>query len=515
MKNKKIIIIALLLFGLVLLPNISAKAKVTSYDELAELLAPKGEVSINAVKSIVSDKLTIEELSSMYFNIYYYEEYSYLTNCNEDLSVCDLSLYRPSLNEQQDLTRDVRQVKVNWALENANAKKVVSEAVNDILKNSMQGAYENNIYVLEDLDYVNFMYMQEKHPISSDTLNSSDSYNQRRINYITKFNNITKYANVTVLSQVKTGDSNLVYSMYNSSVAILYDGVIYDVLKEGTDRTLNIYSYFTMYIPDETENTKEAYMKAAQDRLDKYFGKGEVTIGYGGTLSNGCSSIGCANDQKYTNDQIGGHYYTLTIGDYTNSHFLIVRDSSKMQDVDIKTEDYETQVSVKVKDSFVPRDTYIKVEKIEQNTDSYRKIEEKIATSKFVAYDINLYSDTLEENIKTITNGSFEVSIPVPEELKTENLIAYYIKEDGSLEEYTVTVKDNYATFATNHFSQYILAATNKTAPSVKPDTNQVESSNNAQTGTINTILYIIVTSLSLGGIIGLTIYNKKRVNAK
>lgn len=514
MKNKKILIV-ILLFGLVLLPNINAKAKVNSYDELAQLLAPNGEVSINAVKSIVSDKLTVDELSNMYFNIYYYELYSYLTNCNEDLSVCDLSLYTPSLNEAHDLTPNVRQVKVNWASENDNAKKIVGDAVNDILKNSMQGAYEDNIYVLEDLDYVNYMYMREKHPTSSDSSNSADYYNQRRIDYITKFNNITKYANVTALAQVKSGDANVIYSMYNSSVAILYDGVIYDVLKENTDRTLNIYTYFTMYIPDETENSKDAYMKVAQERLDKYFGKGEVTIGYGGILSNGCSSIGCANDQKYTNDQIGGNYYTLTIGDYTYPYFLIVRDSSKMQDVDISSKDYETQVSVKVKDSFVPRDTYIKVEKVEQDSDDYSKIEEKLATPKFIAYDISLYSDTLKENITTITNGSFEVSIPVPEELKNENLIVYYIKEDGSLEEHTVTVKDNYATFTTNHFSQYILAATNKTETPVKPDTNQSESSNNAQTGTINTILYIIVTILSLGGIIGLTVYNKKRVHTK
>ena len=67
-------------------------------------------------------------------------------------------------------------------------------------------------------------------------------------------------------------------------------------------------------------------------------------------------------------------------------------------------------------------------------------------------------NNSLEDYITKLDDGTFEVRIPVPDNLKGKNLVAYYTSSDGKTEEYKVEVKDGYAIFKTKHFSIYTLA---------------------------------------------------------
>ena len=77
--------------------------------------------------------------------------------------------------------------------------------------------------------------------------------------------------------------------------------------------------------------------------------------------------------------------------------------------------------------------------------------------------------------VSKLEDGKFEVRIPVPDNLKGKELVAYYTSSDGKTEEYKVEVKDGYAIFKTNHFSVYTLAE------------NKIENGNNNNENNGNT----------------------------
>lgn len=55
--------------------------------------------------------------------------------------------------------------------------------------------------------------------------------------------------------------------------------------------------------------------------------------------------------------------------------------------------------------------------------------------------------------------------IPLSEEYLDKSLVAYYIKDDGSIETHEVTIENGYAVFETNHFSTYTLGLSSITNP--------------------------------------------------
>lgn len=99
-------------------------------------------------------------------------------------------------------------------------------------------------------------------------------------------------------------------------------------------------------------------------------------------------------------------------------------------------------------------------------------------------FDIKLYSESTNKYVTKLENGTFEVKIPLDPKFEGKNLVVYYTDEAGKVTEYTVTVKDGYATFTTNHFSIYTLAV--KTNNNTKPEKDETP-----KTGTANTTLAV------------------------
>ena len=84
------------------------------------------------------------------------------------------------------------------------------------------------------------------------------------------------------------------------------------------------------------------------------------------------------------------------------------------------------------------------------------------------AFDISLHSNTVG-NITKLEKGVFEVRLPLGLEYVGRKLSAYYVKDDGSLEEHPITLDaEGNAVFETTHFSTYFIAdASNKVTEEV------------------------------------------------
>ena len=114
---------------------------------------------------------------------------------------------------------------------------------------------------------------------------------------------------------------------------------------------------------------------------------------------------------------------------------------------------------------------------------------------KSVIFDLKLHSETLNKYITKLENGSFEVRIPLKEEYKNKNLMAYYIKDNGDIEEYKIIVKDGYGIFTTNHFSTYTIA---------ESAINNIDGIKNPNTSD-GIVKYVIFGVISLIGVLMVT----------
>lgn len=302
-----------------------------------------------------------------------------------------------------------------------------------------------------------------------------------------------------------------------------------------TDDSLGTQAEYIIYVPDETGNSKEAMISAAQKRINEYLGdssKVKATVSYAGTVLD----IWVDRMYEYTkyewyewepnlsveewkmgympayndfgkdvlemdgiseNDPV--YALSIKVGNKEGKFdFLIKKDSSKMIVPSYKTVDMKTEVEVSSDDTSIPLDTTVTVKAVKNDN-----IKKAVGTDAYKAYDISLYSSAKKEQIKKLDNGNFEVSIPVPENLKgKDNLVIYYVTDKGIEGEYTADLsKKGYAVFETNHFSTYVLAEEGTVKKDVTP-----------ATGNIFNILNIvtITTVLSFAGLVVL-----KRKKAK
>lgn len=271
--------------------------------------------------------------------------------------------------------------------------------------------------------------------------------------------------------------------MYESAfgpMSIFYNGYLYGTKEEG------IYLKRVIYIPQDTENTKEAYVAAAQKRINDYLGNSSVVVSYGGLLSS-LPEFSEDPDYPIISD---GNYYNIKIGSRTYKFYIIKGTDEELLQPTYVGLDLNSKIEITSEDSSIPLDTSLTVNNIEDNS-----IKNITGTENYKSYDISLYSAAKNAKIEKLENGKFVVKMPVPTELNGKDLIVYYITSDGTIEEHEVIVKDGYASFETNHFSTYILAE------------KVAEENPKTYDGIGNRIL---MGTISLIGLFGAIIYLKK-----
>ena len=138
--------------------------------------------------------------------------------------------------------------------------------------------------------------------------------------------------------------------------------------------------------------------------------------------------------------------------------FIVIRDGSKMITPSIKTSDVATNVEISTTAN-LPLDTTIQANKLTSGSE-YERIVKLLNLTDNLTFDLKLYSNSLDEYITKLDDGTFEVKIPVPENFKGKDLVVYYVDANGKTEEYTAEPKGDYVIFKTTHFSIYTLGYT-------------------------------------------------------
>lgn len=451
------------------------------YSDLFTKIAPNNIFEINAIKP--SNDLELDHYITTYFkNLYPDESVSgFLENCNEDLTKCNLIIYSNS-NEEHEVT-------VKWQETNQEIKTLIDSYIKKIesTRTNDENSLTNNaiMYDLMDLNKINFMnYLYNKSNFTDIDL---------MIKY-TSIKNMFDNINIDYSIDFRAGDSYPMVTMGFGGLILYYDDTIYGVINWAGVQQKNI-----IYVEDETENTAESYITAATNRIKNYLKNIDIKIEVGGKLSEyNQDHPEVPNEINYSllgdKSKMGDYYYNVTINGVTEN-FVIIRDSSKIEQPTYDTKDMQTNITVSSTSSEVPLDTTVQVEEINTESETFKNLNIvlKLDNDEEVqVYDIKLYSESSNKYITKLETGEFKVSLPIKDSLKGKKLIAYYVNENGEIEEHEVTVVDGIATFTTNHFSIYTL---------VEDTREGVLNEQVPSTGDM------IITYLSLGviGLIGLS----------
>ena len=184
--------------------------------------------------------------------------------------------------------------------------------------------------------------------------------------------------------------------------------------------------------------------------------------------------------------------------------FVVIKDSSKMQNLKYKTNDVNSNVEISTDSKKIPFDALIRVAKLNSGA-SYEHIMEVLNIENSETYDISLFANSTNSNITSLTDGTFKVKIPVPTTLVGKDLIVYYVNSNDEVEEHSVTLTDDgYAEFTTDHFSAYTLAEGSATTESGTTNSTAPATGDNIA-------VYLVLFLATLSAITGVTIYIKKK----
>ena len=461
----------------------------SSYDLSNNILVLKNAITTEKVFNVKS----IEPDDNNYFAIFEDIEINNdisIQNCNETYTKCSVTDF--SGNYYPNVT-------INYIYDK-NTKKVVDSIVSKL---------EERVYNVSDLEIISYWLNGGSILYYSNDLMSTLGYKN--------FENFSFDVRAGDNSSFNTVEAGILKFIYNDTIYFMADFVEVD----GNN---------IIYVEDNTSDND--LMKSAQTRIDNYFGKDKVKLVDAGKLEEFLNSYVLDNqdiiDEMYeynesmknlpgyvakTKEEIANqlkeemrsmvsdilkeneHIYKVIIGD--NTYYTLIRsDSSKMVETTYRTSDILTDVSISSSNKTIPYDALVNVRKITDG-ETYKKILDILKLTNSEMYDLKLFSKSLDNYVSKLVNGSFEVRIPIKDEYKNKNLVAYYVDDNGKVTEYEVTVKDGYAIFNTDHFSIYTLG---------------VKNVNNPQTGDniINSVILAFVSIICLSGI-GIYFYKNKR----
>lgn len=431
-------------------------------------------------------------------------DYSF-DNCNDDMTECDVTKYGEKIVT----------VKVTYEYDPA-----VKTVVDSMLKKLGD---EEHTFFLNDVESINYFYANhnyiENHPEVVD-----DPYFDGFALTFPSFSSDVKkffgYNNFEV--RVGLGVDTMYYQAQGGGIEFWHNGTLY-----GIGPMTLVVNPYVVYIKEDATDIE----KAIKDRLGKYFDVENVTKDttlkvdelleaaevefadyWDSEISNYEDQGGYESKEAYVEDMMNLEYYD----DNAPAHYLVlaeedrylvefedgwatvlavVRDDEKAKDSrELITNDVGTGVEVKT-EGLIPLDTLIQVARITSGED-YDKIVKLLNVTNLEMFDLKLFSTSEDTYITKLENGSFEVKLPIKEELKGKDLIVYYVDNDDKIEEYKVTIDGDYAVFTTNHFSIYTLA--------------EVVGEENPNTGD-RIMLYVSIFGITAVALIAIIVYFVKK----
>lgn len=499
MKNIKLLKLFVIL-TLFLFPN-NVKANETN-EEFKRLITEEGKMEVKSI-----EPKTIEEARLLLGDYTLYEqtigEFSIdMDSCNEDFTKCNVIENKTNEKYLVDITYNY----------DKKIKKQIDEYVKKI--------GDKNFFKVRDMEIVNF-WINAK---GDETLIKD---------YSNELKELFDFKNFVF--DIRLGTPEMFLRSTGGQGNIVYDGTIYHF-----GGHMDVEGKHILYVSEDTGNTKEELVSAIQKRIDNYIGENIVDVTYEDTITNYYNGLIKHYDESFNqakeelekeklkpvNEQDifkimnlendinmiplnkqsfiedwnnpngiysflnlaeGDYYFKATIpgnkGSENEFYFIIVKDNASIFEPKYTTSDLKTNVTISSDNTNIPLDTLIKAYEITSG-EEYEKIISLLNLTDNITYDLKLYSNSLEKYITKLSDGSFEVRIPIPENFKDKNLEVYYVDEKGNKETYSVNINNGYAVFNTNHFSIYTLGYKENQQYKVEFDANGGTFKN----GKINTI---------------------------
>lgn len=453
--------------------NFNKNFDFTEMDAIYNSMLKDGKVKVASVDPL-DDSMFAETAITAALSKYDTDKYRIIGGCYEK-NKCMINIY--------DKVKTYREKTYETTFEYATPNSKIKNRLDGYAKTFVvdNQNIEEHLFLMEDLETINYKYAFPSFGEWIDSINAI-------INYSSEFQNKIGYMNIGTKLDVRAGWDDPFTSGCFGFLNLLFDGVIYSYVDTTGVKQNNV-----LYVPDETENTREAYIKAALDRVNKYIPKANVKIEYAGQIADindfGILSL---NDIVDVNKTLG-EYYKVTIGE-EEYYYFIAKDSSKMRTPVMNTVDALTDISIKTESSEVPLDSKINTVVIDAKSDEYKEFLKKVNINNGLVVDLKLFSDSINKNISKLENGVFKVYVPLNDELRKLDLTAYYVKDNGEIEKHDVKIEGDYLVFETDHFSTYVIGG------------NKLE--NPATLDNIST--WIITTSVSLLGLAGVVLYKRK-----
>lgn len=426
-----------------------------SYSDEFKKITTDGNLTINSIKP--TTKEDAEALLTVALDKYATDSHSYyVSGCNETFTVCNVARYANYAGGSEHHKVNMKYITLD---------KNVQAKVNNVISLIKSGEK----FIADDLELVNYIVNESKGENEDEFIYG---IYPSLINYSKNLKDVIGNTNLRTKLDARLGwgDGEFVAGL-GGNLVTTYNDISYGLVEEIYIGRNNV-----IYIPDNTKNTTEAFVAAAQKRINDYLENDKVKIKYAGKLAD--------LDEEIYKDVIdvsktNGEYYTLTYGKL-EMKFFIQKDSTKIKEVkeEHKTSDIATNITISTESKDVPLDTAIKVEEIKKEDKKFTEITKKLEVKEAIVYDLKLYSSSKKNYVSKLDNGSFKVTIPVPEALKNiKKLSAYYIQDDGTIEEYPADpdeIKKGNIVFNTKHFSIYTIAESGKGTTKVtekNPDT--------------------------------------------
>lgn len=475
-----VIVLALILC----VPN-SVKAEEVMSDDFKSYLNENLELEIKASFPTSEKDFMIKIIAYMFEN-HALEQNVSLEDYSDDFTTLDLVI---NFGEENEETHTVK-IKYLYNEElNTKINGLISEEERTVGK-----------FVLNDLDMLHYYYFRNKY----DKIEVEQVPMYLVNSFSSRLKSVVDNKNIILRSLLIYGAEQ--HGLVGQQVADIswyeYDDTVY-----ATYEQLVLFDIdHIFYVPSDTPNNADDVKNAAQKRINDYLQNENVKLTYISTAreylqNSNYETIEEAFRREYDLEDISESDYVYKVEmeideDLTCTFDIIIkRDSSKMITTS-KNVDFMTGIEVHT-DVPISPDATISVSELTSGSE-YDRIIRLLNLTDSVTYDIKLYSKTLGKNITKLDDGTFEVKIPIPENLKGKVLAAYYVDEDGKIEEYEVTIKDGYAIFKTPHFSIYTLG--NAKLTNNPNDDGMNVSEENPQTFD-NVLLYVIFGIISLVGL--------------
>lgn len=455
----------------------------TDLDEIYNTIVKDGKIKISAID--LRDDDMNESVISAALQEYRVDGYNITGGCYDGCKMTISSLGDDYKFKQYD-------VEYEFIEPDLKIKDKVSEYTKKF--NMTWEEFEKDInkaFIVEDLENINYKYN------NLDLLDSSNSLNDI-VNYSGSIHKLLDNDNITLVLDIRAGNDCDFARGTMGPMNFLYDGIVYDIANPVAFVERNI-----IYVPDDTEITREAFISAATSRIKAYLKDVDVEIVYGGLIEEiDPKRLMYPIEQIVDLEKTTGEWYKVII----NGHefkFLIAQGSDKMNEPFMNTKDAKTDISIQTSSYNVPLDSKIIVDILDINSLKYRELMEKLNIKEGLSIDLKLFSESLKNYITKLEDGKFSVYIPVSSLDSGKQYIAYYLNEDGTKEEHKVKIENGYATFETDHFSTYTLTEITKIDV----------SENNPQTGD-NIFVYVTILGGCLVAIIAFIIYLKHKKSA-